>query len=137
MTAAVTRYHGQCHCAAVQFTVESDLPEFTTCDCSLCAMRGALMLKIPEAALSVTAGQDALTLYQWNMQIARHYFCRHCGIYVFHNKRAAPDHYGVNVRTLQGVSDTDAPHRATKGDDMSVRADGAKTHWPGPRVGDA
>ena len=91
------------------------------------------MVKVPEAALTIEQGADALTLYQWNMKIARHYFCATCGTYVFHNKRAAPDHYGVNVRALVDVNDTDAPHRATKGDDMSVNADGAQIHWPGPR----
>ncbi|WP_371395647.1 GFA family protein [Fretibacter rubidus] len=128
------QYTGQCHCGAVQFSIHSNLAEFTTCDCSLCAMRGALMVKVPEADLKIDQGKDALTLYQWNMKIARHYFCKSCGIYVLHNKRAAPDHYGVNVRTLMGVADTDAPHRATKGDDMSVAAQGAQDHWPGPRV---
>lgn len=98
-------------------------------------MRGAVMVKVPNAALTLVSGQDQLSLYQWNMQIARHFFCRRCGIYVFHNKRAAPDHYGVNVRCLDGVSLTDAPLRATEGQGMSVLAGPAQAHWPGPRVG--
>ena len=113
----------------------TDLPEFTTCDCSLCTMRGALMVKVPDDDLTIIEGKDALTLYQWNMRIARHFFCQVCGIYVFHNKRAAPDHYGVNVRCLTDVSLEDAPHRATDGKDMTVEsACDPQTIWPGPRV---
>lgn len=92
------------------------------------------MVKVPDAALSILSGHDHLTLYQWNMRIARHFFCRRCGVYVFHNKRAAPDHYGVNIRCLDGVSLGDAPHRATEGDGMTVVAGRDQTHWPGPRV---
>jgi len=97
-------------------------------------MRGAIMVKVPEADLAVTAGRDALSLYQWNMRIAKHYFCSVCGIYVFHNKRAAPDHYGVNVRCLSDVAIDAAPLRATEGENMSVNSDGAQDHWLGPRI---
>lgn len=127
-------HSAKCHCAAVQFHITSDLAEFTTCDCSLCTMRGAVMVKVPDADLTVTAGEGALTLYQWNTRIAKHYFCSNCGIYVFHNKRAAPDHFGVNVRCLTDVSITDAPIRATEGENMSVEKDGARVHWPSPRT---
>ena len=92
------------------------------------------MVKVPEADLTITEGKEALSLYQWNMKIAKHYFCSHCGIYVFHNKRAAPDHFGVNVRCLQNVSLDNAPIRATEGENMSVNSNGAQAHWPGPRV---
>lgn len=97
-------------------------------------MRGAVMVKVPSVDLEILAGEVQLTLYQWNMRIARHYFCAQCGIYVFHNKRAAPDFMGVNVRCLDGVSIGDAPLRATEGQDMSVKRGADQTHWPGPRV---
>lgn len=96
-------------------------------------MRGAVMVKVPESDLTVLAGQDQLKLYKWNMQIARHYFCRVCGTYVFHNKRAAPDYMGVNVRCLEGVSLNDVPLRATEGESMTVRLGADQAHWPGPR----
>ena len=73
------------------------------CDCSLCTKRNALMIKVPEAALRMEAGDEKLTRYEWNTRRARHYFCSICGIYVFHRKRAAPDHFGVNVFCLTGL----------------------------------
>jgi len=130
----MTTHPATCHCGTIRFLITSPLTEFTTCDCSLCTMRGAVMVKVPEADLTLTAGEDALTLYQWNTGIAKHYFCKVCGIYVFHNKRAAPDHFGVNVRCLTNVDIDAAPLRATEGENMSVNPEGAQPHWPGPRT---
>ena len=76
-------------------------------------MRNAVMVKIPEGDMSITAGQESLSLYQWNMKIAKHYFCKICGIYVFHNKRAAPDHFDVNVQCLQDLGAQAIEIRAT------------------------
>jgi hypothetical protein len=96
-------------------------------------MRNALMLKVPENALAIREGEQALTLYQWNTHRAKHYFCRHCGIYVFHRKRSAPDHFGVNVFCLEGFDSTSIPVRTTEGASMSVEDPAARTEWPGPR----
>jgi hypothetical protein len=117
----------------VQFHIDAPIVELTTCDCSLCVKRNALMTRVPEAALSIVAGQDALELYQWNTQIAKHYFCRHCGIYVFHRKRAAPDHFGVNIFCLDGFDVASISVRATEGANMSIEVDNAPATWPGPR----
>lgn len=92
------------------------------------------MVKVPEADLTVHAGKEDLTLYQWNMKIAQHYFCSKCGTYVFHNKRAAPDHYGVNVRCLKGIDVSSVSIRATEGENMTVKKEGSQPHWFGPRV---
>lgn len=115
-----TTYNGSCHCGAVKFRIDAVFTEATTCDCSLCVKRNAVMVKVPERALTILAGEEMLTLYQWNMRIARHYFCRHCGIYVFHRKRSAPDHFGVNVFCLEGFDVSSVPVRATEGANMSV-----------------
>jgi hypothetical protein len=113
---------GSCHCGAVKFAVTANITELTTCNCSLCSKRNALMAKVPEAGLTVLAGEAALTLYQWNTRRAKHYFCRHCGIYVFHRKRSQPDHFGVNVFCLQGVDTATIPIRAADGAAMSLEA---------------
>ena len=104
---------GSCHCGGVRFSVRWDLTELTTCDCSLCVKRNALMAKVPEEALTVTQGEELLTLYEWNTRRAKHYFCRICGLYVFHRKRAAPDHFGVNIFCLDDFDSSALPVRAT------------------------
>jgi hypothetical protein len=126
-------YCGACHCGAVQFRVDFAIRELTTCDCSLCAMRNAVMAKVPEQALTITAGEALLTLYQWNTRRAKHYFCSRCGIYVFHRKRAAPDHFGVNVFCLADFDLASVPIRATEGANMTVEDPAARPQWPGPR----
>ncbi len=130
----VNTHPGSCHCGAVRFTVTYDPVELTTCDCSLCVKRNAVMAKVPEAALRIEQGRDQLTLYQWNSFRAEHHFCRVCGIYVFHRKRAAPDHFGVNVFCLDGFDATSLPIRATEGIGMSVVAAEPRAEWPGPRT---
>ena len=124
---------GSCHCGAVAFQVDAEIVELTTCDCSLCVKKNAVMAKVHESALTITAGEDLLSLYQWNSGRARHYFCSRCGIYTFHRKRAAPDHYGVNVFCLDGFDASAIPVRETEGVGMSVLPEGARAEWPGPR----
>jgi hypothetical protein len=132
---AATTFDGSCHCGAVRFRVQAAVTELTTCDCSLCRMRNALMLKVPEQHLRIVQGEEALTLYQWNPHRARHYFCKHCGIYVFHRKRAAPDHFGVNVFCLAGFDPAAVAVRATEGANMTLEDPAARPEWPGPRAG--
>ena len=127
-------FTGSCHCGAVRFRVDSNIDELTTCDCSLCSKRNAVMAKVPELALTVLDGQQMLTLYEWNTRRAKHYFCRRCGIYVFHRKRVAPDHFGVNAHCLEGFDVAAVPVRETDGANMTIEDPAASSEWPGPRV---
>lgn len=129
----ITSFKGACHCGTVQFEVQATVTELTICDCSLCKMRNAVMLKVPEQALTIRQGEQALTLYQWNTRRAKHYFCSHCGIYVFHRKRSAPDHFSVNVFCLEGFDPASVPSRMTEGATMTVEDPAARPAWPGPR----
>lgn len=90
------------------------------------------MAKVPEASLAILEGEDELTLYEWNSRRAKHYFCRACGVYVFHRKRAAPDHFGVNAFCLDDFDPNSVPVRATDGAGMTVVAPQPRAEWPGP-----
>lgn len=127
------RHLGSCHCGAVTFAIEAEIDHVTACDCSLCVKKNARMVRVREDALTVLSGEDQLGVYQWNTHRARHHFCRTCGIYVFHRKRAAPDMYEVNVFCLDGFDPSGLPVRASEGVGMSVAAEGAREVWPGPR----
>ncbi|PTB22166.1 type I-B CRISPR-associated protein Cas8b1/Cst1 [Trinickia symbiotica] len=95
---------GSCHCGAVRFEVRTALEPATRCNCSLCRRRGAVMSAPFEADhLTIVSGHDALALYQFNTRVAKHYFCRHCGIYTFHQTRMNPKLWRVNVACLEGV----------------------------------
>ncbi len=98
-----------CHCGAVRFNVKltDGLRSARRCNCSYCRMRGAVAVSANLADIQVEQGQDALTLYQFNTGQARHYFCSHCGIYTFHQRRSNPEQYGVNVACIEGMSPFD------------------------------
>ncbi len=95
------------------------------------------MAKVPESALTIVEGEPLLSLYQWNTRRAKHYFCSRCGIYVFHRKRAAPDHFGINAFCLEGFDVSAMPVRATEGASMSIEDPAGRLLWPGPRDHDA
>lgn len=100
---------GKCHCGKVRFRVrlKNGLHSARRCDCSLCRMRGAVAVSADATELTVMEGADALSLYQFNTKTARHYFCSHCGIYTYHQRRSNPGEYGINVACLEGVSPFD------------------------------
>ena len=98
-----------CHCGAVRFTVllSDGLNTARRCKCSFCRMRGAVAVSADLSGIEVQQGQDALTLYQFNTGQAKHFFCKHCGIYTFHQRRSSPHQYGVNVACIEGMSPFD------------------------------
>lgn len=130
----VTTHVGSCHCGGIRFTINYEPVELTTCDCSICVKRNAVMTKVPATALRIEQGQELLATYQWNSMRAEHHFCRRCGIYVFHRKRAAPDHFGVNIFCLDGFDVSSLPVRATEGVSMSLVCENPREAWPGPRL---
>lgn len=107
--AAPTIMEGACHCGTVRFTVRlrDGLASARRCTCSYCRMRGAVAVTAELGEITYTAGEDALTLYQFNTKTAEHYFCSKCGIYTHHRRRSNPNELGVNVACLEGVSPFD------------------------------
>jgi hypothetical protein len=95
---------GSCHCGTVRFEVRTPATPALRCNCSLCRRKGALMSPAFQAAdLLITDGADALALYQFNTRAAKHYFCKHCGIYTFHQTRKDPGEWRVNLGCLDGI----------------------------------
>ena len=92
---------GGCHCGAVRFEVEA--PErvlVQDCNCSLCAMTGFLHLIVPKSRFRLVKGEENITTYTFNTGVAKHMFCRTCGIKSFYVPRSNPDGIDVNVRCL-------------------------------------
>ena len=115
---AIRTYRGSCHCGAVVFEIDSDFPELTTCDCSICRRKNALMVKVHESSFRLIEGRDSLSEYRFHTHTAVHLFCRTCGIYTFHRKRVTPDYYGINVYCLDEFDPAGVPIRETNGASM-------------------
>lgn len=53
--------------------------------------------------LSFEVKHDALSCYQFGSDVAKHYFCKVCGIYPFHETRRKAGHYPVNLGCVEGL----------------------------------
>ncbi len=96
-------YEGGCHCGRVKFRVTGDLTQVLDCNCSMCTMKGLLHLIVPLSQFELLSGQDELTTYTFNTHVAKHTFCKTCGIHSFYTPRSHPDQVDVNVRCLDGI----------------------------------
>jgi len=96
-------YEGGCHCGRVRFRVTADLDRVTECNCSMCGKKGFLHLIVPPERFELLCGKEDLATYQFNTKVARHTFCKVCGIHPFYVPRSDPDKIDVNVRCLDGI----------------------------------
>ena len=102
LTGSQTAYEGGCHCGAVRFRVVVDEHAVSDCNCSMCTKKGILHLIVPLDCFEILQGADNLTTYRFNTGVAKHTFCRTCGIHPFYTPRSHPDQIDVNVRCLDG-----------------------------------
>jgi hypothetical protein len=94
---------GACHCGAVRFQVVVRSTELVECNCSVCNKKGFLHLIVPEGDFELRAGAEHLSTYEFNTRIAKHRFCKTCGIHPFYRPRSHPDAVSVNARCLDDV----------------------------------
>jgi len=95
-------HEGGCHCGAVRFRVAVERYEALECNCSMCQRKGNLHLIVPRSRFTLLRGAEALTTYQFNTGVAKHTFCKVCGIHPFYTPRSHPDDVDVNIRCLDG-----------------------------------
>jgi len=95
-------YEGGCHCGAVRFRVEAERDEAIVCNCSICGMKRFLHLIVQKAQFTLLSGEESLTTYRFNTGIAKHTFCKVCGVHPFYTPRSHPDGVDVNVNCLDG-----------------------------------
>ena len=63
-------------------------------------MSGFLHLIVPASRFRLLSGEADLVDYRFNTGVARHRFCRVCGIKSFYIPRSNPDGIDVNARCL-------------------------------------
>ena len=95
-------FSGGCHCGRVRFRVRARELRALDCNCSVCTKKGFLHLIVEKDAFELLSGEDDLTTYTFGTGVAKHTFCRVCGIHPFYTPRSHPDGVDVNVRCLDG-----------------------------------
>lgn len=81
-------YNGSCHCNAVQFQVKAPVHLVAwNCNCSVCFMKKNWHFIVPEKDFTILKGEDQLTTYQFNTKVAKHKFCRICGVQAYYHPR--------------------------------------------------
>ncbi len=92
---------GGCHCGAVRFEASlPDVVEAQACNCSMCEKVGFIHVIVPESRFRLTQGADVITTYTFNTGVAKHTFCKVCGVKSFYRPRSNPDGLSVNARCL-------------------------------------
>ena len=79
------QYTGSCHCQAVTFFFRA--PKHLTiwdCNCSVCFMKKNAHVVVPQSDFKLLTGQDSLSVYTFNTQVAKHFFCKRCGVQSFY-----------------------------------------------------
>ncbi len=95
------RYQGSCHCKAITFEVEApENIEADDCNCSSCNKAGFLHLIVPLSKFKLLSGYDHITTYNFNTGVAKHTFCKVCGIKPFYTPRSNPDGIDININCL-------------------------------------
>jgi len=95
---------GKCHCGKIKFQLSCNLTDLKRCNCSHCRRKGFVMTTAKLDQFKLISGEENLKIYQWNSKIAKHYFCKKCGVNTHHQRRSKPDEYGVNVGCLEGFN---------------------------------
>jgi hypothetical protein len=96
-------FEGGCHCGRVRFRVATDKLEALDCNCSICTKKGFLHLIVTKDRFELLSGAEDLATYTFNTHVAKHTFCKVCGIHAFYTPRSHPDGVDVNVRCLDGA----------------------------------
>jgi hypothetical protein len=103
-------YEGSCHCGAIKFSYHrQEITQGLRCNCSICRRKGAMMSTevIPLERLQIEASPEDIGLYQFDTAIAKHYFCKHCGIYTHNETLRAPGSCRVNLGCIDEIDTGD------------------------------
>ncbi len=58
---------------------------------------------IPPSGITITAEPGVVSSYQFASKVAKHYFCRICGIFPYLTTRLTPGEYRVNIGCIDGL----------------------------------
>ena len=59
--------------------------------------------------IEIDADPNDIGLYQFGTKVAKHYFCKHCGIYTHHETLRQPGHYRINIGCVDNLDSLSLP----------------------------
>ena len=115
---------GGCHCGAVLWEAElDDNVVADECNCSICGKFGFQHVITPASRFRLLQGKDQLTEYTFNTGVARHLFCKTCGVKSFYVPRSNPDGFSLNLRCMDVSQFTSVKVRPFDGQNWEANAD--------------
>ncbi|XP_055927742.1 centromere protein V-like [Argiope bruennichi] len=98
---SLIRHIGGCHCGAVRFAALAP-PKVRVCECncSVCVKKQIKGFLVPAERFEILQGKDNLTEYTFNTGIAKHWFCKTCGVQSFYRPRSNPEGISVSIYCL-------------------------------------
>ncbi len=125
----MTTRRGGCHCGDVRFEADAEILWAELCNCSICAMKAYVHWYVPRERFRLLTPPDRLATYAFGTGVAKHHFCRRCGVAPFYEPRSDPDRIDVNLRCVEGVDLDRVEIRRFDGrnwEDAFARSRGAK-----------
>ena len=92
---------GSCHCKQIQFEVlgEKNI-KVLDCSCSICSILNFKHYIVDKSQFKLLKGKKYLSTYTFNTNVAKHLFCKNCGIKSFYIPRSHPDSISVNLNCI-------------------------------------
>ncbi|KAI1701731.1 glutathione-dependent formaldehyde-activating enzyme domain-containing protein [Ditylenchus destructor] len=90
-------HKGSCHCGAVQWECLAPTEIVAeVCNCTICTKKHNIHFIVAKEKFTLIKGKDNLTEYTFNTGIAKHTFCKTCGVQGFYTPRSNPKCIGIN-----------------------------------------
>ena len=92
---------GSCHCNQIQFEVigEKNI-KVLDCSCTICSILNYKHYIVDKSQFKLLKGKKYLSTYTFNTNVAKHLFCKNCGIKSFYIPRSHPDSISVNLNCI-------------------------------------
>ena len=104
-------HKGSCHCGKVTFEAEGELGAALSCNCSICARKGALLWALPKGQVRFQMKPGDLGEYRFHRHVIGHRFCTTCGIHTHGEDVAETGETSVyiNLRCVEGIDLASVP----------------------------
>ncbi len=95
------KHLGSCHCKQIQFEViGKNNIQVLDCSCSICSILNYKHYVVDKSQFQLLKGKKYLSTYTFNTKVAKHMFCKICGIKSFYIPRSHPDSISINLNCI-------------------------------------